>query len=215
MVLFGLEFPLVHGIEVGLSLQRLASVCPASAGHPGMLLAPSTLVRPSRSLSFTPVRARSLVMVNRMIVQSQMKKFCTRLEITKTLGVFRWQCLPGPGWTRLRRVELHKGEVYEDPQYRSRIHELSGKRLLCHPARANQCSLDQDTWKGGYVTVKVSARLVRGRQGIADILFCSCGRASRDSFWRQRNSSPHFSCCQNSLWVATRSLRSVKEWWTT
>ena len=76
------------------------------------------------------------------------------------------------------------------------------------PAQANPCSLDQDTWKGR------SRSLLAGRQGIAVVPLRSCGRASPVSSWRQRNPSPQFSCCQNSLWVATQSLCSVRVWWT-
>ena len=44
-------------------------------------------------------------------------------------------------------------------------------------AQTNQCSWDQGTWKGGYVTVKVSVRPVRGRQGItASQLWTSISR---------------------------------------
>ena len=31
-----------------------------------------------------------------------------------------------------RAVELHRAEVQEVPQYGLKVHELSGKRLLCH-----------------------------------------------------------------------------------
>ena len=43
---------------------------------------------------------------------------------------------------RDRAVELHATEVQEDPQYRLRIHELSGKRLLCHCRTAEKCHAD-------------------------------------------------------------------------
>ena len=43
---------------------------------------------------------------------------------------------------RDRAVELHATEVQEDPQYRLRIHELSGKRLLCHCRAAEKCHAD-------------------------------------------------------------------------
>ena len=38
---------------------------------------------------------------------------------------------------RTRCLALHKQEIEEDPQYERRIHELTGKRLLCH-CRMNQ-----------------------------------------------------------------------------
>ena len=38
---------------------------------------------------------------------------------------------------RTRCLALHKREIEEDPQYERRIHELTGKRLLCH-CRTNQ-----------------------------------------------------------------------------
>ena len=44
---------------------------------------------------------------------------------------------------RDRAVELHATEVQEDPQYRLRIHELSGKRLLCHCRPAEKVSRRQ------------------------------------------------------------------------
>ena len=44
---------------------------------------------------------------------------------------------------RDRAVELHATEVQEDPQYRLRIHELSGKRLLCHCRPAEEVSRGQ------------------------------------------------------------------------
>ena len=40
---------------------------------------------------------------------------------------------------RDRAVELHATDVQEDPQYRLRIHELSGKMLLCHCRAAEKC----------------------------------------------------------------------------
>ena len=43
---------------------------------------------------------------------------------------------------RDRAVELHATEVQEDPQCRLRIHELSGKRLLCHCRPAEKCHAD-------------------------------------------------------------------------
>ena len=43
---------------------------------------------------------------------------------------------------RDRAIELHATEVQEDPQYRLRIHELSGKRLLCHCRPAEKCHAD-------------------------------------------------------------------------
>ena len=43
---------------------------------------------------------------------------------------------------RDRAVELHRVEVQEGPQYRLRIHELSGKRLLCHCQTPEKCHAD-------------------------------------------------------------------------
>ena len=40
---------------------------------------------------------------------------------------------------RDRAVELHRKEVQEDPQYGRRVHELSGKRLLCHCKPDEKC----------------------------------------------------------------------------
>ena len=40
---------------------------------------------------------------------------------------------------RDRAVELHPKEVQEDPQYGRRVHELSGKRLLCHCKATEKC----------------------------------------------------------------------------
>ena len=161
---------------------------------------------------------------------------------------------------RDRAVELHATEVQEYPQYRLRIHQLSGKRLLCHcratekchtdnlrdlfreqdpqaydpsssarppfsselnllararedcedseesgledaeadAPQASQCSSDRSVSKEGFVTVKVSARRVCGRGRIAVILPHSCGRAPRDSSWRQRNPSPQHSAAQRA-----------------
>ena len=40
---------------------------------------------------------------------------------------------------RDRAVELHRSEVLEDPQFGERVHELSGKRLLCHCRATERC----------------------------------------------------------------------------
>ena len=40
---------------------------------------------------------------------------------------------------RDRAVELHRKEIQEDPQYGRRVHELSGKRLLCHCKPDEKC----------------------------------------------------------------------------
>ena len=40
---------------------------------------------------------------------------------------------------RDRAVELHRSEFLEDPQYGERVHELSGKRLLCHCRATERC----------------------------------------------------------------------------
>ena len=43
---------------------------------------------------------------------------------------------------RDRAVDLHRAEVREDPQYGLRVHELSGKRLLCHCRATEKCHAD-------------------------------------------------------------------------
>ena len=43
---------------------------------------------------------------------------------------------------RDRTVVLHRAEVREDPQSRRRVHELSGKRLLCHCRQNEKCHAD-------------------------------------------------------------------------
>ena len=43
---------------------------------------------------------------------------------------------------RDRAVALHRAEVREDPQYGRRVHELSGKRLLCHFRQNEKCHAD-------------------------------------------------------------------------
>ena len=61
-----------------------------STGRPGFLSAPSTLVRPSRSLSFQPIRAHSLVMMDSIIVQCRKKTWFAPVKTMKTVGEFRW-----------------------------------------------------------------------------------------------------------------------------
>ena len=43
---------------------------------------------------------------------------------------------------RDRAAELHRAEVQEDPQYGVKVHELSGKRLLCHCRPNEKCHAD-------------------------------------------------------------------------
>ena len=43
---------------------------------------------------------------------------------------------------RSRCLALHKQEIEEDPQYERRIHELTGKRLLCHCRKNQSCHGD-------------------------------------------------------------------------
>ena len=144
-----------------------------------------------------------------------------------------------------RAVELYRAEVQEDPQYGLKVHELSGKRLLCHCRQNEKCHADnlrdlfrdwhphafdpssserpplsselnilakgredredseesglddaeadapqgwpgtnkpmvtdQETSKGGCVTVKASVRQALGHWRICSILLHSCARAS-------------------------------------
>ena len=178
---------------------------------------------------------------------------------------------------RDRAVALHRAEVREDLQYGRRVHELPGKRLLCHCRQNEKCHADNlrdlfrdwhphafdpssserpplsserraekivktarnqfwkkqkrtlhkagqaqaDPWssdpgmsEGGCATVKVSVRQAPGLQQTGGILPRYCGQVYHASSSRLLNPSPRFSCCRNLLWVVTRSLRSVKMWWS-
>ena len=76
-------------------------------------------------------------------------------------------------------------------------------------AKSDRWSSDPGLSKGGCATVRVSARQAPGHQQIGGILCDSCGPASPDFSWERLNPHPQFSSCRNSLWVVSRSRRSV------
>ena len=80
-------------------------------------------------------------------------------------------------------------------------------------AQANLWSSDPYMSKGGCATVKDCARQAPGHQKIASILRLSCGPGSSDYSCKRLNPHPQCSSCQNSLWVVSRSRRSVKIGW--
>ena len=75
MELFRLEVPLVHGIEVGSHCRDWLLYVPLQRVILGCFRAPAHPSDPSRSLSFSPVRAPSLVMMNRMIVRVRRRSY--------------------------------------------------------------------------------------------------------------------------------------------